>query len=296
MWEQPDQVTPKYLAKGIETVRRDGCPAVSKILEKSLKILFDSKDISQVKQYVTRQIDKILRGKVSLQDLTFAKEFRGLRGYKEKACVPALELTRRLMKKDPRAVPRHGERVRYVIVAGAPNQALIHCVRSPWEVLDDPGLRPNAIYYITRVIIPPLNRCFNLMGVEVNNWFKEMPHRQVIENPSVLPTDKQKQTIFQYFGNVICVICETSSSKCICNSCSEKPTETLIILHEKLRWLDRINHHVQAICQSCCGQCQQVECISLDCPVIYRRIQADKDYQQANETMKLIQDKSALEF
>ena len=35
-------------AKGIETVRRDGCPAVAKILEKSLRILFDTRDISEV--------------------------------------------------------------------------------------------------------------------------------------------------------------------------------------------------------------------------------------------------------
>lgn len=141
------------------------------ILEKSLKILFDTKDISLVKLYVTRQFDKILRQKISIQDLTFAKEFRGLGGYKASACVPSLELTRRLMRKDPRAIPRTGERVRYVIVAGAPNQPLIHCVRTPMEVILDEGLYPNSVYYITKVIIPPINRCLNLIGIDVNTWY-----------------------------------------------------------------------------------------------------------------------------
>lgn len=123
-----------------------------------------------VKSYITRQFDKIFRQCVSIQDLTFAKEFRGMHGYKANACVPALELTRRLTRKDPCAVPRTSERVRYVIVAGAPNQALIQCVRTPMEVLTDPALMPNAVYYITKVIIPPLNRCFNLFGIDVNTW------------------------------------------------------------------------------------------------------------------------------
>lgn len=64
------------------------------ILEKSLRLLFESKDVSGVKQYVQRQLLKVLQGRVSLQDLTFAKEYRGARGYKPGACVPALHLAR----------------------------------------------------------------------------------------------------------------------------------------------------------------------------------------------------------
>ncbi|XP_015117259.1 uncharacterized protein LOC107041289 [Diachasma alloeum] len=290
MYESPDQEKPTFLAKGIETVRRDGCPAVSKILEKSLKILFDTKDVSQVKQYVVRQLDKVLRGKVSLQDLTFAKEFRGLRGYRERACVPALELTRRLMKKDPRALPRHNERVKYVIVAGAPNQALIHCVRSPWEVLNDPGLRPNAVYYITRVIIPPLNRCLNLMGVDVNTWYREMPHRHILDNPIAVPSDKQKQTIFQYFGNIVCAACGQTSNKALCSDCQSRPSDTLVMLNEKLRWLERVCEQVTSICQSCTGRGDTPECVSLDCPVLYRRAQAQRELTQGAQLEKIIKD------
>ena len=83
-----------YDAKGIETVRRDGCPAVAKILEKSLRVLFDTKDVSRVKQFVQRQFQKILRNKASIQDLTFAKEYRGAAGYRPGAVVPAIELTK----------------------------------------------------------------------------------------------------------------------------------------------------------------------------------------------------------
>ena len=64
------------------------------MLEKSLRILFETKNVSLVKRYVQSQMIKIANGRISLQELTFAREFRGLHGYKAGACVPALELTR----------------------------------------------------------------------------------------------------------------------------------------------------------------------------------------------------------
>lgn len=94
MFESSDQAKPVYEAKGIETVRRDGCPAVAKMLEKTIKILFDTLDVSVIKRYVCRQFTKILSGRANIQDLIFAKEFRGIKGYKPGACVPALELTK----------------------------------------------------------------------------------------------------------------------------------------------------------------------------------------------------------
>jgi len=48
MYETPKQTVPVFDAKGIETVRRDTCGAVAKMMERSLRILFASKDVSQV--------------------------------------------------------------------------------------------------------------------------------------------------------------------------------------------------------------------------------------------------------
>ena len=64
------------------------------MLEKSLRILFETKDVSKVKLFVQRQFEKIIRNRASIQDLTFAKEFRGMSGYRPSAVVPAMELTK----------------------------------------------------------------------------------------------------------------------------------------------------------------------------------------------------------
>lgn len=170
MYESADQVEPVYEAKGIETVRRDGCPAAVKMLEKTLRILFETCDVSKVKEYVCRQFTKILAGRCSIQDLIFAREFRGITGYKEKATVPALTLTRKWKLSDPRNEPRRGERVPFLIVNGAPGLPLIRLVRSPLEVLNDENYKINSIYYITKAIIPPLNRCLLLIGANVFDW------------------------------------------------------------------------------------------------------------------------------
>ena len=68
--------------------------AFIKVLERSIKLLFDTKDISKVKSYVTKQCSRVLNGSVSISEYTFAREYRGKSGYRPGASVPALELTR----------------------------------------------------------------------------------------------------------------------------------------------------------------------------------------------------------
>lgn len=47
-YESPEQNEPIFDAKGIETVRRDTCPAVAKILERSIRIMFEEQDLTKV--------------------------------------------------------------------------------------------------------------------------------------------------------------------------------------------------------------------------------------------------------
>lgn len=130
MYESPDQKEPVFDAKGIETVRRDNCPVVSKvltiefcfvtfhfnkkffvnfysmfikmkprsflfqILEKSLKTLFLTCDLNLVKVYIQKQCIKVLDGRTPLHDFIFAKEYRGKAQYQPNACIPALEIAR----------------------------------------------------------------------------------------------------------------------------------------------------------------------------------------------------------
>jgi len=270
MWETRDQVKPVYDAKGIETVRRDGIPATVKILEKTLRLLFESADISIVKRYVTAQFQKILSGSVSLQDLTFAKEFRGLNGYRPGACVPALELTRQAMKTDRRAVPRAGERVPYVVVYGEPGLPLIQLVRNPAHLLDQPHLRINGTYYITKVIGPPLNRCLLLVGADCLAWHHHLPKTVTYTLPTPQGLASHGQVISQYFVARRCAACHSPAVKSLCDQCSGDRQRATVLLSGQLRSLEFAREVSQAQCIACTGP-PGLHCVSLDCPAMYRR-------------------------
>jgi len=273
MWESRDQKKPVYDAKGIETVRRDGIPATVKILEKTLRILFNTADVSLVKRYVQQQFRKILAATVSIQELTFAKEFRGLGGYRPGACVPALELTRQAMKVDRRAVPRSGERVPYVVVYGEPGLPLIQLVRPPVALLDQPHLRINGLYYITKVIGPPLNRCLLLVGADCLAWLAELPRTNLLplQHNSRLPG----QVISQYFISRRCAACSSPSMKPLCQRCSSSSARAATLLSARVATLQLDREMAEGACVRCCGP-QGSSCISLDCPSLYRRRDQEK--------------------
>ncbi|XP_030377595.1 DNA polymerase zeta catalytic subunit [Scaptodrosophila lebanonensis] len=306
MYETPDQTEPVYEAKGIETVRRDGCPAVAKMLEKVLRILFETADVSKVKQYVCRQFTKLLSGRANLQDLIFAKEFRGLNGYKPTACVPALEMTRKWMQNDPRRIPRRGERVPFIIINGPPGVPLIRLVRNPHELLANEGYKINAIYYITKAIIPPLNRCLLLIGADVNEWFTNLPRKLLLtpalstaselvmhnSNSIATVTASKKSTISQYFSTTNCIIdCGRHTKAGICDQCARDESKCVVTLHAKMGKLERAYRLTQQICQCCCGRVGDLKCGSLDCPVLYVLEVKRRDLQQIGHLRNVLEER-----
>uniref|UniRef100_A0A336M6X9 DNA polymerase zeta catalytic subunit n=1 Tax=Culicoides sonorensis TaxID=179676 RepID=A0A336M6X9_CULSO len=293
IYETPDQIDPIYEAKGIETVRRDGCPIVAKTLEKTLRILFETLDVSAVKRYINRQFTKILRDEISIQDLIFAKEFRGMNGYKPGACVPAMELTKKWIQKDPRNIPLSGERVPFVIANGPPGLPLIRLVRSPYELLADKALKINSFYYITKVLVPPLNRCLLLIGADVREWLSDLPRitkltgATTTTDGSLVNFNYKKSTIAQYFATTNCIVeCGNQTVKPgFCTECLSNPQKSVVKLTANMMMLDRKMHQIEKICQSCCARSIHYECISLDCPVLYKLNTSKHNFTQI-ETLR----------
>ncbi|XP_077875575.1 DNA polymerase zeta catalytic subunit isoform X2 [Ictidomys tridecemlineatus] len=289
MYETLDQKDPVFDAKGIETVRRDSCPAVSKILERSLKLLFETRDISLIKQYVQRQCIKLLEGKASIQDFIFAKEYRGSFSYKPGACVPALELTRKMLTYDRRSEPRVGERVPYVIIYGTPGVPLIQLVRRPAEVLQDPTLRLNAIYYITKQILPPLARIFSLIGIDVFSWYHELPRIQKATTSSRSEPEGRKGTISQYFTTLHCPVCDDLTQHGICSKCRSQPQHVAVILNQEIRELERQQEQLVKICKNCTSSFDRhIPCVSLNCPVLFKLSRVNRELSKAPYLRQLL--------
>jgi DNA polymerase zeta len=68
------------------------------------------------------------------------------------------------------------------------------------------------MYYISNVLIPPLERIFNLVGANVRKWFLEMPKTHYLEsNSPTKATDTigtpDRLNIEEHFHSSQCIIC-----------------------------------------------------------------------------------------
>ena len=280
-YESNSQKEPDFDAKGIETVRRDGTPAEQKMEERALKILFRTADLSQVKRYFQRECKKILKGKVSIQDFCFAKEVR-LGSYSEKGLLPpgAMISTKKMIE-DPRAEPQYGERVPYVIITGAPGARLIDRCVAPEELLNNPHNELDAEYYISKNIIPPLERIFNLVGANVRQWYDEMPKFQrtrridasllSMDNDSIL----QRKTMESYMKSSTCLVCQQrlEGDQLICDDCLVDSNTLLWTIRSRLSKAEKRGIALEMVCRSCAGfpWGEEVKCDSKDCAVSYTR-------------------------
>ncbi|CAM1501679.1 Fc.00g036630.m01.CDS01 [Cosmosporella sp. VM-42] len=274
-YESKDQVKPEFDAKGIETVRRDGTPAEQKIEEKALRLLFETADLSQIKSYFQQQCEKIMRNTVSVQDFCFAKEVR-LGTYSDKGPPPAGALisTKRMLE-DARAEPQYGERVPYVVITGAPGARLIDRCVAPEELLSNPHWQLDAEYYISKNLIPPLERIFNLVGANVRQWYDEMPKVQRVHHATTLSS--RKTTLESYMKSTHCLVCNvkfTHEDNPLCPACRANIPASILALQTKLTTEERKFEEVLALCRSCSGlgPLEEVTCDSKDCPVFWTRM------------------------
>lgn len=78
-----------------------------------------------------------------------------------------------------------------------------------------------------------------------------MPHRlgqRCLEKAVAHSEDKQKITISQYFDNAMCAACgKQTSNKGICEDCTKRPGETIVVLTEKIRQMERVNQLINQV-------------------------------------------------
>ncbi|KAJ4484682.1 hypothetical protein C8J55DRAFT_26384 [Lentinula edodes] len=282
-YENVDDKEPVFEAKGIETVRRDGIVAQQKMTENCLKILFRTQDLSKVEEYCYDSWTKILENRAPVQDFIFAKEVK-MGTYSDKGPPPpgvAVAAKRTLL--DPGDEPQYGERVPYVIAQGEPGSKLVDRATDPLEFLRNPHTQLDATYYISRVLIPPLERIFNLVGADVPQWYNEMPKARQIEvaspskrgRPQVIELDQYN--INEHFDRSECLICGCPALQGLCTQCRRQPQSTLAGLSNRIRSNEQRLTNTRKVCASCTGTAldDAVHCQSLDCSWLYARHRAE---------------------
>ena len=269
-YETSDQTEPKFDAKGIETVRRDTCPIVAKILEHSLKLFFRTNEIDKVRKFVLDQCAKLFTENVSLQDLTFAREFRGLYGYQPDITTPSLQITKIKMCKDPRSEPRVGSRVPFVCVYSNPDCLLIDLIRTPEQVLADSSLHIHAHYYLYTHIIPSLQRAFDRAGANVHSWICALPRLFRPSHYDVL-NPIEKRGLSNFIDTRFCAICDETGYTGLCPQCATDPERKHTLIGKRFQVANQSLDTIISLCKSCQGDSWAKDCVSTDCPVLYKR-------------------------
>ncbi|XP_039749695.1 DNA polymerase zeta catalytic subunit isoform X1 [Pararge aegeria] len=279
MYESPDQEKPVYEAKGIETVRRDGCPAGVKLLQRSLCALFETGDMSLVKRLVCGTLTKLAAGSLSPQELFFTREYHGPAGYRPGAAAPPNEIAKRLVSRDRRRAPRSGERVSWLVCAGAPNTPLVKLSHSPRELLRDASLSPHVAYYATRVLLPPLHRCLSLLGVDVLKWWQEIGWSREAQ----IERSGAAGGIARYMERGRCAVCGARGARSLCAPCAARTRPSAALLAARHARADEHVQYCYQICNSCCGHPRHMECVNTECPVLWRRVSAQQKLQQIRD-------------
>lgn len=264
-------------AKGIETIRRDGTPIVQKIEQKALETLFETLDLSSVKSLLHAEFTKIMTGKVALQDFCFAQKVK-LGSYTDETRVPGAIVALNAMAQGLSA-PSYGERVPFVVTAAAPGTRIVDRCVAPHEVLSNPNLMIDADYYISRHIVPPLERLFNLCGGNVREWYESMPRVSRASQPIV-------GGVRQYTRRLNCPVClQRTPDGRLCDNCSHDAPRSVYLLSARLQTQELRAARSHAICGTCSGRPGQSACISLDCPVFFVRESAKAECRELQTSL-----------
>ncbi|TDL28443.1 hypothetical protein BD410DRAFT_893460 [Rickenella mellea] len=296
-YETPDEKEPVFDAKGIETVRRDGVAAQAKMTENSLKILFRSQDLSQVKAYCYRSWLKLIDGKASVQDFIFAKEVK-MGTYNDKLPPPpGVAIAARRLLVDPNDEAQYGDRVPYVIVRGEPESRLVDRAVAPLEFLNNRHMSLDVDYYISRVLIPPLERIFNLVGADVRCWYDDMPRSLRVEagdpesDDEIECFDHDYLGIHEHFYNSQCLLCGGPTMSGLCWSCHCTPETTTADLYWQLEEAERQLLTSHQVCAGCTQSrpVEPIKCDSLDCPWLFRRKTAEENVEHLSDLSDVVQ-------
>lgn len=284
-YESEYQKEPKFDAKGIETVRRDGTPAQQKIVEKALRIMFETTDLSMVKEYLIGEFDKIITGRVNIQDFCFAREVK-LGHYKsEKTAPPGAQIAMQMMEEDARTEPQYKQRVPYVVKMGKIGETLSSRCLSPEAFLRSKTSRLDYTYYIVKNIIPPLQRFFQLVGVDIMDWYISMKHTL---NPLKVDSDDgshEGRSLTSIVKGKSCLRCRKKVHpkfiSPICGECRIDKSNTTLFLEESVRLKQSKMHSVMRTCQTCSYKFHKdamapldqiaLKCQSKDCPVYFSK-------------------------
>lgn len=260
----------KMDCKGIETVRRDNCPIVASLINTCLqKILIDRNPMGAV-DYAKQTISDLLCNRIDISQLVITKELT--KTEKEYSAKQAhVELANKMKKRDPGTAPKLGDRVPFVIVAGAKGTPAYEKAEDPIYVLEN-SLPIDYEYYLTNQLSKPLLRIFEpILGEKAESQLLKGDHTRsrIITHSKI---GAMAKFITKKASCIGCKVPLNSASDALCKHCKAKESEIYMTKLEALGVLEEKFARLWTQCQRCQGSIhEEVICTSRDCPIFYMR-------------------------
>ncbi|CAH0561401.1 unnamed protein product [Brassicogethes aeneus] len=268
----------KMDCKGIETVRRDNCTLVVDVINTCLQKLLIDRDPDGAINYAKLVISDLLQNNVDISKLVITKELTKSDYAAKQAHV---ELAAKMKKRDPGNAPKLGDRIPYVIVAGAKNAKAFEKAEDPIFVLEN-NIPIDSSYYLDNQISKPLVRIFEpVLGDNTESILLRGDHTRtkakITSKVGALAAFTQKKET--------CIGCKSVLAKgyeqeAICAYC--KPRESEIYQQELChhRMLEDRFSELFTECQRCQGSLhEEILCTSRDCPIFYIRKKVQVELQ-----------------
>jgi len=285
LWTKPEKYD-KMDTKGLETVRRDNCLLVRRVVDTVLRKILIDRDVNAAIDYTKQQITDLLQNKMDISYLVITKSLGKGGDSDDYAAKQAhVELAMRMRKRDPGSAPNVGDRVPYVIIQAAKGAPAYEKSEDPVYVLEN-SLPIDTNYYLERQLSGPLTRIFEPIIDNPQALFKG-DHTRSISKPT--PTAKAGGIMMFAVKKIKCMGCKVPISekeKTFCMHCRPKEAE---IYAKKLL---EVNAHEEMFsrlwtqCQRCQGSLHQdVLCSNRDCPIFYKRKKVQKDLKDAQDVV-----------
>ena len=267
----------KLDAKGIETVRRDNCPLVARMVSGVLNRILIHRSVESAVDFVKGTISDLLLNRLDISNLVITKAFS--KAEDEYAGAQAhIALVERMRQRDPASAPTIGDRVAYVIIKAAKGAKAYERSEDPIYVLEN-NIPIDTQYYLEHQLAPPIIRVFEGVLDDPSVLIKGDHTRHIaISAPSKNAGGLMKFVKIQ----LQCVSCRAVIKEgALCENCKDKAPEVYGKIIAKRNHYEAIYSQVWTQCQQCQGSLnQEVICSSRDCPVFYMRKKVQKDLRE----------------
>jgi len=261
----------KIDCKGIETVRRDNCPMVAKMMNSCLHKILVNRDPQGAVQFVKQVISDLLCNRIDISQLVITKELTKSDG--EYAAKQAhCELANKMRKRDAGTAPKLGDRVPYVIIAASKGTPAYQKAEDPIYVLEN-NIPIDAEYYLNNQLSKPLLRIFDpILGEgKAESVLLKGDHTRT---KSVVTSKVGALAAFTK-KKMTCIGCKVpleNEAEAVCKYCKEKEGEIYQKQIANLATLEDKFTSLWTQCQRCQGSLhEEVLCTSRDCPIFYLR-------------------------